>query len=274
MRRTQSTCIETGAMRWEPLVIPGSEGKAWIKTLSKDDESGGRTALVKFDAGFRQETATSNLAADIFVVEGGMTCGDLTLSKDSFWYRPAGTEYGPIDSPEGCTRLIFTIDKHLPSPAEPQFIQDVKRMSWGPDRFDEKSGMSRGRKTLRIDEDARLVIRYHETWENGSRGVPGLQQVHDYGEEYYMLEGAFYDYLADIDGHMYNTAGSYGCRPAFESWHGDTLTVQTPTRLIFRGDYSTSKEPMGVVEANRYAVAQRDAGDKSEKPVELLQWAE
>jgi hypothetical protein len=76
--------------------------------------------------------------------------------------------------------------------------------------------------------------------------VPGIQQVHDYGEEYFVIEGAFYDYLEEVDGHMLNTAGSYGCRRPHESSHGDTLTIQMHTRLIFRGDYSTSKEPMGI----------------------------
>jgi hypothetical protein len=275
MRRTNRTVLETHNMRWEPLIEEGSTGKAWIKTLSKDDETGGRTALIKFDPGYKRERKTSGLPMDMYVLEGSMQCGDLTFNKDTFYYRPGNVEYGPINSPEGCVRWVATVDKHLKSPTEPVYIEDVKQLPWGADRFD-LTATARGRKTLRLDPESRIVIRYHETWEAGSRGVPGLQQVHDYGEEYFVIEGAFWDYLEEVDGHILNVAGSYGCRRPFESSHGDTLTIQMHTRLIFRGDYSTSEEPMGIEEA---VAKSKEKGlapgsETAQRPVELLKFAE
>ncbi len=189
-KRTNQTVLETSLMRWEPLAVKNSEGKAWIKTLSKDEENGARTLLIKFDPGFKQEATTSNLPMDMFVLEGGMQYGDVRFEKDTFHYRPGKTQFGPIDSPEGCTRLVFTLGEGRESPAEPIFIQDVKQMSWGADLFD-VTAAKRGRKTLRMDEDSGIVVRFHETWELGSRGLQGVQGLHDYQDEYFTIEGAF-----------------------------------------------------------------------------------
>jgi hypothetical protein len=244
--------LVTSLMRWEPLAVENSEGRAWIKTLAKDPEDGSKTAMIKFDAGFKQAETTSDLAVDMYVLEGGMRCGDLTFVEDSFHYRPAGTRFGPIDCREGCTRLVFSVGRGRTSPSEPVFIQDVKQMPWSSASPDGAPQARNGQKTMRQDQDGGILMRSSVTWELGARGYEGLLKLHDYQEEAYLVEGAIWKYFDRIDGHMRGTAGTYDCRAPHESWHGDTLITEVPARFVVRYDYSTSKGlPLNIEQAAR-----------------------
>jgi hypothetical protein len=237
--------LATALMAWEPLRVEGSEGKAWIKSLAMDPEDGSRTVLFKFDPGYRQAAATSDLPADIYVLEGGMKCGELVFGVDTYHYRPAGTAFGPIESPEGCTRLVFTQGGDRKSPAEAVFVQDVKQLPWGADTLDVQA-QRRGQKTLRLDEESGIWVRTGVIWEPGLRGLDGMVERHDYQEEVYTLEGALWHYLESVDGRVLTAAGTYSCRAPHESWHGDTITIDVPIRVVVRLDYSTSTMPMDV----------------------------
>src|SRR5258707_12709993 len=100
-RRTLGVVLYTDRINWMPLPVKGSQGLAWIKTLSKDRETGARTALIRYEPGFRAEAAVSQWPADTYTLEGGMRSGDLTYNKDTFHYRPAGSEIGPIETTTG-----------------------------------------------------------------------------------------------------------------------------------------------------------------------------
>src|SRR5437870_1826801 len=106
-RKTNHTFLYTHLMRWEPLILKGGEGNAWIKTLAKDEKTGARTMLIKFDPGYVQKKTVAEWPADIYVLEGEMQCGNRKYEQGTFHYRPAGAAFGPIDSPGGITRLIF-----------------------------------------------------------------------------------------------------------------------------------------------------------------------
>ena len=249
-RRTNRSMLHTGYMRWEALAVKDSVGKAWIKTLSKDPETGGRTALIKFDAGFRQERATSNLPMDMYVLEGEMESGDLHFEPDTFHYRPGNSEYGPIETRLGITRLVFTVDSDRESPDGPVFIQDVKQMTHARHHLDPE-GLGRGAKVLRQDRRSGVSLRVHETWQVGFRGVPGIQHMHDHGEEFFVIAGEFHDYLEEVDGHVHLAPGFYGCRRPNESSHGDTVTVFAPSKLVVRLDLFNSDASMDAGEYGR-----------------------
>lgn len=86
VKSTSHTLLYTSLLRWEPLVVEGSEGLAWIKTLAKDEETGARTALVKFDPGYKQAKSIGQGAADIYELEGGDgTSGVLPAVPFSFF---------------------------------------------------------------------------------------------------------------------------------------------------------------------------------------------
>jgi hypothetical protein len=57
------------------------------------------TVMVKFDPGFKQAESTSGLPADMYGLEGGMRCGEMTFVKGTTT-GPGGSKFGPIDRPE------------------------------------------------------------------------------------------------------------------------------------------------------------------------------
>jgi len=240
-RRTNRTFVYSQLMRWEPLEIAASQGRAWIKTLAKDDATGARTALIKFDPGFRQEKTVSNWPVDMYVIEGEMECGDLHFEKDTFHYRQAGIEYGPIACPKGITRLIFTADSRTDSPSESVFIQDVKQLPPGPHHA-ELTGQKRGAVVLRRDPKENITIKVHYTYEVGFRSMPGIQHAHDHAEESFLITGESHDYLEEIDGHILDVPGAYHCRRANESYHGDTVTTIAPTWRVGRYTHAMPAE--------------------------------
>jgi hypothetical protein len=126
-RRTGSVTLHTPLVKWEPFVVPNSVGYAWSKTLSKDEETGARTVMIRYEPGFRAEASVSQWPVDIYTLEGEMTCGDRTYNRDTYHYRPAGTPIGPVSTREGITRLMFTADSKDPAKSAPDeiFVQSV-----------------------------------------------------------------------------------------------------------------------------------------------------
>ncbi len=236
-RRTNRSALWTHLIRWEPLAVEGSEGRAWIKTLAKDEETGARTALIKYDSGFRQKRTKSNWPVDSYVIEGSMTSGEHEYAADTFHFRPAGVEYGPIESQSGITRVVFTGDTKDGSSDEEVFIQDIKQMHWGPSYAD-PTGVHIGLKTLRQDPKANYSILLHASFTPGARAVEAVGHVHDHTEEAYILAGDFEDYLGDIEGHINWMPGIYVCRPPGESWHGDSLFLKTPVQTLIRRQWT------------------------------------
>jgi hypothetical protein len=114
-RKTGNITLHTSLIRWEPFSVPGSVGYAWMKTLSKDEETGARTALIRYEPGFRAPASDAVWPMDIYTLEGSMDCGDLSYGQDTYHYRPAGTKVGPISTDEGITRLVFTADSKDPA---------------------------------------------------------------------------------------------------------------------------------------------------------------
>src|ERR1700722_7450024 len=94
-------------MRWEPLTVPNSEGRAWIKTFNIDRETGMRSCLIKYAPGFTQQARPSQFPADIYMLEGEMRYGDLTYNEDTYHYRPQGSS-GAISTEHGCVRLHWS----------------------------------------------------------------------------------------------------------------------------------------------------------------------
>lgn len=231
-RRTNRSFLYTDRMRWEPLEVPDSQGRAWTKTLSKDEETGARTMLIKYDPGFRQKKAGSTWPADIYVLEGEMKVGNRLYQPHTFHYRPASVQYGPTESPKGCTRIVFTADSKDKSSEEEVFIQDVQQMDWGVSYAD-PTGQRLGLKTLRRDPIANISILVHSAF-GPIVAVDNQYHVHDHVEEVFILEGDFEDYLGEVDGHCSWLPGLYVCRPPNESPHGDSRFYKTPVRILIR----------------------------------------
>lgn len=223
-------------MRWEPVGIEGGEGPAWIKTLSKDPVTNARTVLVRFGQGYRQKKAATEAYADIYVLEGEMTCGETLYSKDTYHYRPENADCGPIFSRTGITRLMIISGRGERCATEEVFVQDVKELPWEKDFLDPKLSISR-MKLLRKDKRTDVSVMIQSTFMVGSRALVGRGHVHNHPEEAYVLEGENEDYLEDIDGHIRWIPGAYVCRQPDTGLHGDKLTTVVPLTLFIKRVY-------------------------------------
>ncbi len=234
-RTTNRSAVYSHLLRWEPLLVPNSEGRAWIKTLGKDEETGARTALVKFDAGFRQPTTVSTWPADMYVVEGSMRSGEYSYQAGTFHYRPGGVRFGPIESKTGCVRLVMTADSKSKASADQVFIENTLEVPYGKSYID-PTGLVAGIKDLRQDPEAGYSILIHSQFTHSERTQAGQMHVHDHHEEAFVLEGEWEDYLHDVESHIYWMPGMYMCRAPGESRHGDSMALKVPkTTIIWRG---------------------------------------
>lgn len=232
-RKTNQTFLYTHLMRWEPLAVQGAEGRAWIKTLSKDEQTGARTALIKYDPGFKQKRTTSQFSADIYVLDGQMETGEHTYQKGTYHYRPGGTQFGPVESPNGSTRLVFA-DPKAKSSRKEVFIQDVNKMPWGPSYSNiDPTGYKAGTRLLREDPEQKLTVLIHAFF-IADRSLPNEGHRHDHMEEAFTIEGEMEDYLGDVDGHVAWVPGTYICRVPNASLHGDTIKHKIPMVNIVR----------------------------------------
>lgn len=234
VRKTNHTFLYTQLMRWEPLVLPGGKGNAWVKTLSKDEATGARSMLIKFDPGYVQQKAVSEWPVDMFVIEGAMQCGNRTYGQGTYHYRPAGTEFGPVECPNGITRLMFTADSKSVSSDEEVFIQNVKNIEWSPSYINPDPRIV-GVKLLREDREATITVLLHAHFKPGpTRPGKHTQHYHDHHEEVFTLMGRTEDYLDEVDGHMLWMPGTYVCRTIGGSSHGDALKMEAPNIQIIR----------------------------------------
>lgn len=239
-KKTNRTMLYTHLMRWEPLDVPGGKGRAWIKTLAKDDENGARTALIKFDPGFTQVKAVGNWPVDIYVLEGEIQCGAILYQKGTYHYRPAGTEYGPIDCPKGVTRLVFTADSKTQSSPTEVFIQDTALVPWQSSYLDDydPTGTRSGIKVLRQDPVANISVLFSAIFSPSVRVLPDSAHIHDHIEEAFTLQGVTEDYLGEIDGHIRWVPGSFVCREPNASAHGNVTFPETPVVNFVRRGYA------------------------------------
>lgn len=240
VRIAQESITYAEHMVWEPLHIEGAEGTAWVKVLGKDDSNGGKSALVKYDAGFKHPKKKSQAFADILVLEGEAKDGDKTLLRATYQYRPMGAEFGPFSTEVGITRYIRTggIGDSACSPDE-VFYQDVERgiREWDSHpQFDHLEKL----KVLRTDNQSHL----HVSFIFGFR--PGLIQketvIHDHSEELYVIQGGVLSaWEGDVEGRYKLIPGTYVCRQPNKSRHGHGEIFDPPWRALgIRGGYSES----------------------------------
>lgn len=252
-RRTNRTTLYSEQMRWEPLPVKGSDGYAWIKTLSKDAETGARTALIRYEPGFIAPAAVATWPVDMYVLEGEMQAGDRRYEKHTYHYRPAGTPIRPIRSQTGITRLVFTADSKDPGRSSPDevFIQSVERdVPWdaggggqtraiSPERKTSQDALMeekrlRRNKSLRTDRLQGIRIWIYACKRSGLRNMIGEMHAHPYHEELFMVEGGNMEYMEELDGHVRWGPGFYLCRPPGECPHGDTLKLTDSTYCVVR----------------------------------------
>lgn len=101
-----------GGIEWRP--VPAAPG-TYEKILSKDEESGDYTRLLRFDAGAettQQGVLRHHFWEEVWILEGSLH--DLTLNRvfttGMYACRPPGMPHGPWKSQHGC--LTFEVRYH------------------------------------------------------------------------------------------------------------------------------------------------------------------
>jgi len=86
---------------------PEAVKRAWVKVLSRNEETGAMALLGKFDKGFHEPKHAHPSDVFVMVLEGKLVDEKVgELKKGMYWFIPAGVEHGPEDAPEGCVLLV------------------------------------------------------------------------------------------------------------------------------------------------------------------------
>jgi hypothetical protein len=217
--------------KWAALSVPNSEGKAWIKILGKDPDNGATAALIRYDAGFKMSGAVSPVFSDSIVVEGSMTLGGMVCNRLSYWFRPAGSEYGPISVEQGVTRFVITGGRDELGDPTPVFIDNIEGDSPPWEASERSEAWSE--KTLRVDDTANCLITY-QLANMFTMFRPGKKWVHAVIEEAYCFEGTGWDYVGEVETFVKLLPGTYIYRPPNETFHGTATTIEVPRRIFVK----------------------------------------
>jgi hypothetical protein len=107
--------IDAGSLEWMsweedrtlPFSLRGAKGKAWVKILSWDPDTGAESLVYRLEPGWSAPRLENTVSEDLVVWEGELQVGDQTLGKYGYAYRPIGSTTGPCASPLGATIVSF-----------------------------------------------------------------------------------------------------------------------------------------------------------------------
>jgi hypothetical protein len=217
--------------KWASLAIEGSQGKAWIKILGKDQESGATAALVKYNAGFSQPGGVSAVFSDSIVIEGRLERGGAACNRLAYWYQPAGAEYAPIQTDTDVTRFVITGGFGEEGSSDPVFLPNIE-LDDPPWEVSERGNVW-SEKTLRIDPVANCLITYQ--FATGfTQFLGGKKWAHPDLEEAYCIEGAGWDYVGEVETFVNLLPGTYIYHRPNATFHGTATTYEVPRRLFVK----------------------------------------
>jgi hypothetical protein len=118
MQKPELEFFDTEMVQWKP--VPGSQAGVFEKILSRDEETGSYTRLLKFSPGLRlQDTLVHDFWEEVFILEGALVdrAKGKTFTRGMYACRPPGMVHGPYDIPFGCVTLETRYYQHsIPSP--------------------------------------------------------------------------------------------------------------------------------------------------------------
>jgi hypothetical protein len=216
--------------RKAPFVAEGVQGRAWVKVLSRDPETGAESLLYRLDRGWSASHIESTVYENLVVVDGEVEAGGVTLRRHAYSYRPEGHRIDGVSSPTGATVIAYAgAPGELSSPTAVPRV-DVDSMAWSvypvplPNARYEL-------KMLRGDEENLDMFFL-------MRSARGLQShhvsAHDAPEEGFFLAGRTEFYDGVTEGRLIATKGTYIHRGPW-SKHGHLDIVEDQT--IFVHDY-------------------------------------
>lgn len=107
MLKAELEFFDVNEIKWEPVTGgSGVQGAGvWEKILSRDEESGDYTRMLRFDPGVEtSEVITHPFWEEVIILDG--TLFDKTLNKEftkgMYACRPPGMRHGPYRTAQGC----------------------------------------------------------------------------------------------------------------------------------------------------------------------------
>lgn len=206
---------------------------ARLRTLSRDEESGASSLLVRYPAGWhRDEDEILDVDEEFFVLSGELTVGARRYGRYHYAHLPAGFLRSGMSTSDGA--VVLTFFSGHPRPATATGHSDgleVERVvehldalegEWGGN-FHPKFPAGAGRKWLRRDPTTG-----DETWILGTMPLRSGRRPerHPVVEEMYLLAGELHGHVGTM------RPGAYFWRPPME-WHGPFGSL-TGNLLFFR----------------------------------------
>jgi len=222
MPRPHIEFIHAQDLDWATSTWPEPLNDVTCKMLSRDDETGACSVILKYPAGW-SASGELHLAADheFMVLEGSVNISGQAYPFDSYAHLPAGFTHRDWKSDDGAVVLTFFSETPLPRPGLGNTTRDpipyifLHDMPWTSADVDPDLDFLRiAHKVLRVDEDSgetTLLLNcgaqsHPADWKEAALAHPCV-------EEMFLLSG---DIIAER-GIMH--AGSYFWRPP-NIWHG------------------------------------------------------
>lgn len=207
--------IQAQLIPWRRIGHNAARPDAEYKFLSRDEETGACSAIIRYPPGWRREGDNRiNAAEEFYVLDGELIVDDMTFSHDCYGYFPERYPHRSMSTPLGAVVLTFfdsepsTCVDVQQSDREPIRI-DALHMPWDMSLNDPKlAHLGISRKDLRTDPDTgertflSMVLPHSEP-----PGLEGPQESHPVVEEAYIISGS----LTGPHGTM--APGAYFWRP-------------------------------------------------------------
>lgn len=205
--------IQTQRLPWEAgedLGLPGAR----VKLLSADPDDGSFSALASLPKGWTRGAGPLACDEEIYVLDGELRIGGLSLAEDSYSFRPAGLDHGALQAVTETHLLFFRsgeIAAHLreSSAAASRRVDKIDMTDGVWDGDFEKLGLGGMKSTARMrilrEDPFSGEITYVSASNAFKRGDKA--ERHPIVQEFFMLSGE----LAGEQGLM--QAGAYCFRP-------------------------------------------------------------
>lgn len=207
--------IQAQLIPWRRIDHNAARPDAEYKFLSRDEQTGACSAIIRYPPGWRREGDNRiNAAEEFYVLDGELIVDDMAFSHDCYGYFPERYPHRSMSTPLGAVVLTFfdsepsTCVDAQQSDREPLRI-DALHMPWDMSLNDPKlAHLGISRKDLRTDPDTgertflSMVLPHSEP-----PGLEGPQESHPVVEEAYIISGS----LTGPHGTM--APGAYFWRP-------------------------------------------------------------
>lgn len=232
MSRPHIEFVHEQVLPWETGLYGGARPEVHVRTLSRDDETGASSLLLRYPPGWRREEPEHLLAdEEFFVLSGSLEINGAHYHDLCYGFFPAGHVRESASSPDGALVLTFFEGEPRRAEGRPANPMDAERLverlhmmegDWGAG-FHPLFPPGAGRKYLRKDP-----YDGEHSWILGTMPLRfgRRREKHPVVEEMFLLAGE----LVGPFGAMH--AGAYFWRPP-EIWHGPFGT-KTGYLTLFR----------------------------------------